>query len=87
MKKIAAASVLALALIASGCYNDPETSDRIPGQGNAGDSSRGPSVGPGTIPGGSTAGPQPAAKPEEEHAAAGPEHSGESPAQEGAKKH
>jgi hypothetical protein len=55
MRTITVILMLALA----GCYNNPHKSERAPGQGNAGNQSRGPSVGPGTVPGGSTAGPQP----------------------------
>jgi hypothetical protein len=56
------ASVGALALSLTGCYNDPEVSLKPPGTGPD-NYMRGPAVGPGTVAGGSTAGPQPAARP------------------------
>jgi hypothetical protein len=83
MRKTAAVSVLALAIAAAGCYNNPHVSERMPGEGRPGDTSRGPSVGPGTIPGGSTAGPQPPRKAAGDHAAVEPTHSGAQPAQPG----
>jgi hypothetical protein len=46
------------ALISAGCYNDPHTSEKRPGEGPAHIMSK-PAVGPGTTAGGSTAGPQP----------------------------
>lgn len=49
-------------LLTVGCYNNPNTSLRKPGEGPA-NVHGGPAVGPGTTAGGSTAGPQPA-KPE-----------------------
>jgi hypothetical protein len=45
--------------VLTGCYNNPHTSERKPGEGPANIHAR-PSVGPGTTAGGSTAGPQPA---------------------------
>jgi hypothetical protein len=45
-------------LLLSGCYNKPGTSSRKPGEGPE-HIHAGPSVGPGTVAGGSTAGPQP----------------------------
>jgi hypothetical protein len=57
---------LAATLLLTGCYNTPETSLRKPGEGPT-NHTAGPAVGPGTVAGGSTAGPQPklvAHKPE-----------------------
>jgi hypothetical protein len=45
-------------LATTACYNKPETSLKKPGEGPA-NLHAGPSVGPGTTAGGSTAGPQP----------------------------
>ena len=42
----------------TGCYNNPRTSLKKPGEGPQAPAS-GPAVGPGTVAGGSTAGPQP----------------------------
>lgn len=56
-----------LFLIATGCYNDPETSRKFPGQGPENYTSR-PAVGPGTTAGGATAGPQPMKREAEGHA-------------------
>lgn len=49
-------------LLLAGCYNNPVTSLKKPGEGPVVITS-GPAVGPGTTPGGSTAGPQPPHKP------------------------
>ena len=68
MRKTAAVSALALAIATAGCYNNPHVADRMPGEGRAGDTSRGPTTGPGTTPGGSTAGPQPPRKAKGEQA-------------------
>lgn len=61
-----------LACLATGCYNKPQTSLAKPGEGKP--LSAGPSVGPGTTQGGSTAGPQPVVvkheAPAAEHGAA-----------------
>jgi hypothetical protein len=46
-------------LMTAGCYNNPHTSEKKPGEGPDNIHSR-PAVGPGTTAGGSTAGPQPA---------------------------
>ena len=45
-------------LLTVGCYNNPHISERKPGSGPANIHAR-PAVGPGTLDGGSTAGPQP----------------------------
>jgi hypothetical protein len=45
-------------ILLSGCYNNPRTSLKHPGEGPAHIMS-GPATGPGTTAGGSTAGPQP----------------------------
>lgn len=55
---LAGAAVL-LSIVMTGCYNDPDASLRPPGDGPKNFMS-GPAVGPGTLAGGSTAGPQPA---------------------------
>jgi len=66
---------LALSLfLLTGCYNQPETSMKKPGEGPENIHS-GPSVGPGTTAGGSTAGPQPT--PVAHHGAAAPAHEAE----------
>ncbi len=49
---------LAATLLLTGCYNNPNTSLRKPGEGSS-HIHGGPAVGPGTVAGGSTAGPQP----------------------------
>src|SRR5438045_8755018 len=67
------ACLLGAALISVGCYNNPEISSRPPGSGEK-DIHSGPQVGPGTIAGGSTAGPQPPAK--QGHSEVQPTHSG-----------
>lgn len=56
--KILAAGGACVCLLLAGCYNKPSTSERFPGAGPVNYTS-GPSVGPGTTAGGSTAGPQP----------------------------
>ena len=48
-------------LFTVGCYNNPHTSEKKPGEGPQ-NIHAAPAVGPGTTAGGSTAGPQPAAK-------------------------
>jgi hypothetical protein len=48
----------AACLVHAGCYNNPKTSLKKPGEGPVSITS-GPAVGPGSTPGGSTAGPQP----------------------------
>ncbi|HYP09010.1 MAG TPA: hypothetical protein VER03_22475 [Bryobacteraceae bacterium] len=53
--------MLGLSLLTGGCYNNPEVSSKHPGEG-ADDIHSRPQVGPGTTSGGSTAGPQPAAR-------------------------
>jgi hypothetical protein len=53
---LVAAAVVGL----TGCYNNPKVSERRPGEGPVNYMSK-PSVGPGTVAGGSTAGPQPKA--------------------------
>jgi hypothetical protein len=71
--------VLGLSMIGVGCYNNPDLASRPPGSGVK-DTHSGPQVGPGTTAGGSTAGPQPAAK--QSHSDAEPTHSsatGDSP--------
>lgn len=45
-------------LLTTGCYNNPHTSEKHPGEGPVNIMSK-PAVGPGTTAGGSTAGPQP----------------------------
>jgi hypothetical protein len=51
--------VLATAsVMMTGCYNNPHTSEKLPGEGPENIMSK-PAVGPGTTAGGSTAGPQP----------------------------
>lgn len=62
------------ALLQVGCYNNPVVSDRRPTEFQKQNYMSGPSVGPGTIAGGSTAGPQPAAKAEAEHSGAAEPH-------------
>ncbi|HYP12551.1 MAG TPA: hypothetical protein VEQ63_01390 [Bryobacteraceae bacterium] len=59
-KTVSALSAALLALCASGCYNSPHISNRLP-DGKHSNVHSGPAVGPGTVAGGSTAGPQPAA--------------------------
>jgi hypothetical protein len=72
-----AACLLGLSLLATGCYNNPETTERHPGEGAA-DFHRKPDVGPGTTAGGSTAGPQPPAREKAEAApAAATPHAGQ----------
>lgn len=70
-----AASLFAGALLLGGCYNNPDITARHPGEGPVNIHAR-PAVGPGTVPGGSTAGKQPPAKVEEGHATVEPTHSG-----------
>lgn len=53
---IALIGCLAL-LLTTGCYNNPHTSEKKPGEGPENIHAR-PAVGPGTTDGGSTAGPQ-----------------------------
>ena len=50
----------ALTFLSTGCYNNPHTSEKRPGEGPQNLHAR-PSVGPGSVSGGSTAGPQPVA--------------------------
>jgi len=61
-------SVGALSLLAVSCYNNPDVSMRPPGSGEK-EIHSGPQVGPGTVAGGSTAGPQPAVEKKESGAA------------------
>lgn len=76
-------AVLALALVACGCYNNPRVSERAPGSVHA-PPHLGPAVGPGTVPGGSTAGIQPPPKAAHgEHTTVQPTHSGAQPAEQG----
>jgi hypothetical protein len=65
--------VFGIALMGTGCYNNPEVSAKPPGAGSA-HFHRNPQVGPGTTAGGSTAGPQPVQP--KEHTATQPTHSG-----------
>lgn len=53
--------LLGVSLVSSGCYNNPEINARQPGAGDEHIHGK-PQVGPGTTAGGSTAGPQPAAR-------------------------
>ncbi len=53
--------LLVFSLLLAGCYNDPKTSDKLPGQGTK-NITGGPDVGPGGVAGGSTAGRQPEKK-------------------------
>ncbi|HYO84526.1 MAG TPA: hypothetical protein VES20_24200 [Bryobacteraceae bacterium] len=59
-KRLTSVSAAVLSLVATSCYNNPQTSLKHPGEGPANVHAR-PAVGPGTVSGGSTAGPQPAA--------------------------
>jgi hypothetical protein len=65
--------VFGMALVSTGCYNNPEVSSKPPGAGTADIHSK-PQVGPGTTAGGSTAGPQPVQP--KEHSETQPTHSG-----------
>jgi hypothetical protein len=77
------ACLLGLSLLATSCYNNPETTVRHPGEGSA-NFHRRPEVGPGTTAGGSTAGPQPPAREEGKTTTVEPTHSGATPAAPGA---
>jgi hypothetical protein len=57
-KRFALSCGLAASILLTGCYNNPNVSLRKPGEGSA-HIHGGPAVGPGTVAGGSTAGPQP----------------------------
>lgn len=70
-------------MLLTGCYNNPTVSLRKPGEGSA-HIHGGPQVGPGTVAGGSTAGPQP--KPVEHHGDVTPMPGGGHPA-EGSEAH
>jgi len=59
MKNAALICGFTASVLLTGCYNNPGTSLRSPGEGPAHIMS-GPAVGPGSTAGGSTAGPQPA---------------------------
>ena len=65
--------VVGMALVGTGCYNDPDVSAKPPGAGSV-NFHRKPQVGPGTTAGGSTAGPQPVQL--KEHTETQPTHSG-----------
>lgn len=70
----------------TGCYNKPQTSLVKPGEGRP--INAGPSVGPGTTAGGSTAGPQPVAvKHEAEHKSGAGEHGASAHTPEAPAKH
>lgn len=58
MRNFLACSVMLASLVTVGCYNNPDISERNPGEFR-GEMHKGPSVGPGRTAGGSTAGPQP----------------------------
>ena len=68
------ACMLGFSLLTTGCYNNPEITSQHPGAGNEHIHGK-PQVGPGTTAGGSTAGPQPAAR-EHEKSEVQPTHSG-----------
>jgi hypothetical protein len=59
MGRVSTVFLSIVALVLTGCYNNPDVSRRHPGSGPQ-RFTGGPSVGPGTVSGGSTAGPQPA---------------------------